>query len=182
MTTDGNRVQQIECGNTHSLVLADNGRVYGFGDNSVGQIDLVVRGHQQPNLTYRQAHRIGHLKNLPKNKVKSIYASEQMSAIKVESHCDGTASRKFYAWGDKNMIDVLSRSSTRKGSCSESFQGATANKYAAYARGGQPTGAGNLLGTYLLDQRMDGKQPYNLYLGHTNAAILQERFSEAIYK
>lgn len=30
------RVKQVECGKMHSLVLTENGEMYGFGDNSHG--------------------------------------------------------------------------------------------------------------------------------------------------
>lgn len=38
-TVNDNYVTQIECGMHHSLVLTANGKVYGFGDNSHGQIN-----------------------------------------------------------------------------------------------------------------------------------------------
>lgn len=37
---ESEKVVQIKCGLRHSLVLTDQGKIYGFGDNSNGQVDF----------------------------------------------------------------------------------------------------------------------------------------------
>lgn len=100
-----------------------------------------------------------------------------MSAVLIENPEDSTISRKFFTWGDHKIMDSIAKSSTRNGTSSESFAGLTACRYGARAIGGKSQ---KYQGMSLIDQRMDGKQPLELFLGHNNAAILQERFSEAM--
>ena len=38
-------MEQIACGERHTIIKGDNGNVYGFGDNTNGQIDGTILGH-----------------------------------------------------------------------------------------------------------------------------------------
>lgn len=170
---DKNQVKMIACGQYHSIVLTVHGRVYGFGNNMQGQIDQLKIHSTQ---CYRKPHRVPHVKFQPKQKIKQLYASEGMSVVRIEDGKEGLPSRKFFAWGDMKMIETVAKASAHPASSSESFAGHTAVKYGAKARGGQSAAYPKMV---LLDQRMDSKQPLNLYLGHNNIAILQLRFSDA---
>lgn len=172
---DRNQVKMIACGHNHSLVMTVHGRVYGFGENLRGQIDR-VDCRKMGNLFYRKPHRVPFLNRQPREKVRRLYASAGLSAVRIEDKEDGKPSRKFFAWGDRKMIANLAEASANQSTSSVSFSGAAARKCGAKARGGQSSQLENMV---LLDQRMEGKQPLDLYMGHDNVALLQERFSEA---
>ena len=86
--------------------------------------------------------------------MKQLFASESMSAIMTENDDDGPVSRKFYSWGDSDLMSCFTKSHQPLGSSSHTFSSCSAHKYGAYSLGGQAKSIGGL---QLLDQRMDAK-------------------------
>ena len=77
-------------------------------------------------------------------------------------------SRKFFAWGDKNIIDVVSQQAQIKGG------NVSMPETGTYGRGGSYYEDG----LWLVDEFKNGSQPYNLFSKYSNVALLQEKFSD----
>lgn len=155
------KVIQIACGQKHTVLLDSNGLVFGFGDNSAGQLlqeqnQFVVR---QPKL----------LKTVSKfqGMTRSIFTCDRMSLMTYERDCQ-LSSRKFFAWGDKTIIDLVSGSAKINGD--EIFM----PEVGTHGRGGSYLEDG----LFLVDQLIHGSQPYNMFTAYQNVAIIQEKASD----
>lgn len=94
------KVVQIECGLRHTLIRANNGNVYGFGDNSSGQLQTgapFVIGKP------RQLKMVSKMKGM----VQRLHSGDNISFVTYENGQD-LHTRKFFAWGDKNIIEIVS--------------------------------------------------------------------------
>lgn len=60
---DPNAVVQIECGVFHSLVVTHDGKVYGFGDNSQGQIESISNMLTKNEYVIRKPKRLTAMKH-----------------------------------------------------------------------------------------------------------------------
>lgn len=91
------------CGERHSIVTGENGHIYGFGDNSAGQIDdTSTRGEfiiSKPKII-KQIHKF-------KNSAFRVHSGKNLSAITVD-YSQTIDSRKIYAWGGKTIVDTIS--------------------------------------------------------------------------
>lgn len=79
----GHRVCQLACGDTHTLVATENGKLYSFGRNQNGQLGL---GHTQDSLSPQL------VQALEGQKVSSVACGAEHSAI-------STIHGQVYAWG-----------------------------------------------------------------------------------
>jgi hypothetical protein len=80
--------------------------IYAFGDNSSGQIEA-SKGNTQ-NLVVRRPKKISYANQFSLDKM-GIHAGDKISAISINEK-GKIETRKFYAWGGKNMIDTISMS------------------------------------------------------------------------
>lgn len=99
-----------------------------------------------------------------------IHAGDKISAISINQR-GKIETRKFYAWGGKNMIDTISMSAQVQGNVMKDAKG-------THVRGG----ANNRQGIWLVDQKTDGSQPLELYLNYQNQAILYHKYAESLEK
>lgn len=173
-------VKQIECGSMHSLVLTDEGDVYGFGDNSRGQIQSIHNDSILAAYVYRKPKRVTCIQHLlpgasgpepakaPLGASVTLYADGRQSALRLCGQ-ERDAGR-FYGWGTRNMIDSVSKGAQIQGADSDR------HRSGAYARGGSSTQKG----VSLMEHAGDGRKPYLLCLGHGNTAVLAEHSADAL--
>lgn len=112
------KVRQVSCGHFHALVLLENGKLFGFGRNDLGQLCLPTRGRrasvrsrkpvrirmQQPS---NAGERLMRLLNFGIDKSQEHKLAKTVVAIKacrfIHLSLAQTASNEVYVWGD---IDV----------------------------------------------------------------------------
>jgi len=94
-------------------------------------------------------------------------ASNNFSAITIQVP-DQLSSRQIFAWGDDAITDTVSRAASIQGTLINADDG-------AHLRGG----AGHDKSLRLLDEHTTGSQPYHLYAGNDNIAIIQEKWNDA---
>ena len=94
-------------------------------------------------------------------------ASNNFSSITVQAP-DQLATRQIFAWGDDAIVDTISRAASIQGTLMNADDG-------AHLRGG----AAHDKSLRLLDERTGGSQPYHLYAGNDNIAVIQEKWNDA---
>lgn len=149
------RVLQISCGAMHTLLRADNGHLYGFGDNSSGQIAY----DQSSNMfVINKAINVKIVSKLH-GMIYKINTGDRISYITYQN--TGLETRKFFAWGDKSIIHRVSQTAMIKG-------GKVIPELGVHGRGG----AYFEDGLWIADQYLNGSQPIVMYSAYENVAML----------
>lgn len=157
------KIKQIQCGTMHSLVFTESGFLFGFGDNSRGQINPSDNQSALADCVYRKPKRIGCVDHLicPDTKCDghtvpslTIFADDRLSAMSIG---EKKRAHRLFGWGTSNMIDSVSRSAQVLGR--EHQHSISAG---AYARGG----SGSQHGVFAIEHSKDGQRPFCLFVGH----------------
>ncbi|CAG2112676.1 unnamed protein product, partial [Medioppia subpectinata] len=93
-------IVQISCGRNHSLALTSNGKVYGWGDNSSGQVS------GKPTEYISAPFKLGNKHGI-KQKIKYVFAG-------FESSYAVTIDGQVYSWG-RNEYGILGHEYTTRG-------------------------------------------------------------------
>jgi alpha-tubulin suppressor-like RCC1 family protein/tRNA A-37 threonylcarbamoyl transferase component Bud32 len=96
-------VDKITCGESHSLLLTDNGAIYAFGDNSFGQIGNGMKGNIKTPI------KLNHKKEF------IDITSHWNSNISIAQSLDN----KYYIWGDCKEKEILTPTKTKLESFNE---------------------------------------------------------------
>lgn len=108
------KVRQVSCGHYHALVLLEDGKVFGFGRNDLGQLCLPTKG-RRVNVRCREPVRIrmqpsssvGKRLMRMLNRSQEHKATKTVVAIKacrfIHLSLAQTASNEVYVWGDMDV-------------------------------------------------------------------------------
>jgi hypothetical protein len=143
--------------------MTEHGLVYGFGDNSCGQI-IHASGPGEHKIG--RPRLVGAIQTY-RGRIAHMDASNNFSAITVQVP-DHLSTRQIFAWGDDAIMDTVSRAASIQGTLLNADDG-------VHLRGG----AFHDKSLQLLDEQANGSQPYHLYAGYDNVALIQEKWNDA---